>query len=78
MSSVLQHHKADINCLSLIPEQRNGYVCSLLQRENELVSCDCSGEVAFWRSDDVLSFVLLLIIVSLEFISNRFARRIDW
>lgn len=53
MDSVLQYHKAEINCISLIPNQSKGYSMSLILKENELVSCDCNGDVAFWKQEEV-------------------------
>ena len=53
MDSILQYHKTEINCFSLIPEQSKGYDMSLILKENELVSCDCSGDIVFWKKEEV-------------------------
>lgn len=53
MDSILQYHKTEINCFSLIPEQSKGYDMSLVLKEKELVSCDCSGDIVFWKKEEV-------------------------
>lgn len=42
-----------MNCLALIPDQSQGYDMSLVLTEKELVSCDCNGEIAFWKQEEV-------------------------
>ena len=53
VTQVLQDHQEEINCLTLVPNQQNGYLHSLMDFQEEMISCGCDGVVVSWKRDEV-------------------------
>ena len=53
VTQILQNHQEEINCLTLVPNQQNGYLRSLMDCQEEIISCGCDGVVVSWKRDEV-------------------------